>query len=141
MERLILGNAKITKSLGVVYNGENILLNDFYKTTLNQATFKVASGAFSSQKVVRGLINYLSNSGIRVINYQQSGWNYTIESASKMLVRTILNQMTGEISLANAKDMEQDLMEISAHAGARPSHAEWQGQIVSLSGDNTKYLS
>ena len=73
MERLILGNAKITKSLGVVYNGENILLNDFYKTTLNQATFKVASGAFSSQKVVRGLINYLSNSGIRVINYQQSG--------------------------------------------------------------------
>lgn len=49
--------------------------------------------------------------------------------------------MTGEISLANAKDMEQDLMEISAHAGARPSHAEWQGQIVSLSGDNTKYLS
>lgn len=58
-----------------------------------------------------------------------------------MLVRTILNQMTGEISLANAKDMEQDLMEISAHAGTRPSHAEWQGQIVSLSGDNTKYLS
>ena len=58
-----------------------------------------------------------------------------------MLVRTILNQMTGEISLANAKDMEQDLMEISAHAGARPSHAEWQGQIVSLSDDNTKYLS
>ena len=49
--------------------------------------------------------------------------------------------MTGEIFLANARDMDQDIMEISAHAGARPSHAEWQGQIVSLSGDNTKYLS
>lgn len=141
MERLILGNANITKSLGVVYNGQHIGLNDFYKTTLNQAAFKVASGAFSSQQVVRGIVNDLSNSGIRVINYQQSGRNYTVESASKMLVRTTLNQMTGEISLANAKEMEQDLMEISAHAGARPSHAEWQGQIVSLSGDNDKYLS
>lgn len=141
MERLILGNANITKSLGVVYNGQNIGLNDFYKTTLNQAAFKVASGAFSSQQVVRSIVNDLSNSGIRVINYQQSGRNYTVESASKMLVRTTLNQMTGEMSLANAKDMDQDLMEISAHAGARPSHAEWQGQVVSLSGDNTKYLS
>lgn len=141
MERLILGNANITKSLGVVYNGQNIGINDFYKTTLNQAAFKVASGAFSSQQVVRSIVNDLSNSGIRVINYQQSGRNYTVESASKMLVRTTLNQMTGEISLANARDMDQDLMEISAHAGARPSHAEWQGQIVSLSGDNTKYLS
>lgn len=140
-ERLILGNANITKSLGVVYNGQNLGLNDFYKKALNQATFKVASGAFSSQQVVRSLVNDLSDSGIRVINYQQSGRNYTVESAAKMLVRTTLNQMTGEISFLNAKDMEQDLMEISAHAGARPSHAEWQGQIVSLSGDNTKYLS
>ncbi|MDY3007090.1 phage minor capsid protein, partial [Anaerococcus porci] len=40
-----------------------------------------------------------------------------------------------------AKDMGQDLMEISAHAGARPSHAVWQGQVVSISGENSKYLS
>ena len=141
MDRLIEGNSNITKSLGVVYNGENIKLNDFYMKSLNQAAFQVASGAFSRQQVVRNLVNNLSDSGIRVINYQNSGRNYTVESASKMLVRTTVNQMTSEISLLNAKDMEQDLMEISAHAGARPSHAEWQGQIVSLSGDNTKYLS
>lgn len=141
MDRLIEGNGNITKSLGVVYNGENIKLNDFYKKSLNQAAFQVASGAFSRQQVVRNLINNISDSGIRVINYQNSGRNYTVESASKMLVRTTLNQMTGDISLMNAEDMGQDLMEISAHAGARPSHAEWQGQIVSLSGDNDKYLS
>ncbi|WP_058990605.1 phage minor capsid protein [Anaerococcus rubeinfantis] len=141
MDRLIEGNGNITKSLGVVYNGENIKLNNFYMKSLNQAAFQVASGAFSRQQVVRSLINNLSDSGIRVINYQQSGRNYTVESAAKMLVRTTLNQMTGDISLMNAEDMGQDLMEISAHAGARPSHAEWQGQIVSLSGDNDKYLS
>lgn len=141
VERLIKGNVNITQSLGVVCNGENVKLNKFYKDKLNQAAFKVASGAFSGQQVVRGLVNDLSESGIRVINYQNSGRNYTVESAAKMLVRTTINQMTGEMSLRNAEDMEQDLMEISAHAGARPSHAEWQGQIVSLSGDNDKYLS
>ncbi|WP_106460151.1 phage minor capsid protein [Anaerococcus sp. Marseille-P3915] len=141
VDRLIKGNANITQSLGVVCNGENVKLNKFYKDKLNQAAFKVASGAFSGQQVVRGLVNDLSESGIRVINYQNSGRNYTVESAAKMLVRTTINQMTGEISLSNAEDMGQDLMEISAHAGARPSHAEWQGQIVSLSGDNDKYLS
>ena len=140
-ERLLKGNANITQSLGVVCNGENAKLNKFYKDKLNQAAFKVSSGAFSSQQVVRGLVNDLSDSGIRVINYQNSGRNYTVESAAKMLVRTTLNQMTGEMSLRNAEAMDQDLMEISAHAGARPSHAEWQGQIVSLSGDNHKYLS
>ena len=36
--------------------------------------------------------------------------------------------------------MGVDLMEISAHYGARPSHAAWQGKIVSLSGKKC-YLS
>ncbi|MSS77392.1 hypothetical protein HV819_02180 [Anaerococcus sp. AGMB00486] len=140
-DRLIEGNGNITKSLGVVVNGEDILLNDFYRKTLNQAVFKVSSGAFSREQVVRGLVNDISNSGIKSINYMGSGRNYTLESASKMIVRTTLNQMTGEISMDNAKDMGQDLMEISAHAGARPSHAVWQGQVVSISGENSKYLS
>ena len=140
-DRLIEGNANITKSLGVVSNGKDIKLNTFYKKSLNQATLKVASGAFSNQQVVRGLINELSDSGIKVINYQKSGRNYSVESAAKMLVRTSVNQMAGEMSLRNAEDMEQDLMEISAHTGARPSHALWQGKIVSLSGKNKKYLN
>lgn len=141
MDRLIEGNGNLTHTMGVVYNKQNFLLDEFYKQGLNDAVFKVASGAFSRGQVVRKLINDLSSSGIKIINYQNSGRNYTIESAAKMLVRTTLNQMTGDISLMNAEDMEQDLMEISAHAGARPSHAEWQGQVVSLSGENDKYLT
>lgn len=40
----------------------------------------------------------------------------------------------------NAQELGCDLMEITAHAGARPSHAAWQGRIVSLSGQKG-YLS
>lgn len=53
---------------------------------------------------------------------------------------TGLGQTTGEICLANARELGQDLMEITAHCGARPSHSSWQGQIVSLMG-RRGYLS
>ena len=32
-------------------------------------------------------------------------------------------------------------MEVTAHAGARPSHAEWQGRRYSLSGKSKEYPS
>lgn len=58
----------------------------------------------------------------------------------KKAIMTAISQITGYMSLANAQMLGQDLMEITAHAGARSSHAEWQGQIVSLSG-RRGYLS
>jgi hypothetical protein len=58
----------------------------------------------------------------------------------KKTIMTAISQITGYMSLANAQMLGQDLMEITAHAGARSSHAEWQGQIVSLSG-RRGYLS
>jgi len=36
---------------------------------------------------------------------------------------TGIGQTTGQICLANARELGCDLMEITAHAGARPSHA------------------
>ncbi|HSH35763.1 phage minor capsid protein, partial [Schnuerera sp.] len=55
-------------------------------------------------------------------------------------VLTSLNQITGYMSVANADMMGQDLMEITAHIGARPDHSLWQGRIVSRSG-RSDYLS
>ena len=53
---------------------------------------------------------------------------------------TGVGQTTGEICLSYAEELGCDLMEITAHAGARPSHAAWQGKIVSVSGKDG-YLS
>ena len=68
------------------------------------------------------------------------GNNGKLDVAVRRNVMTGIGQTTGEICLGYARDMGCDLMEITAHAGARPSHAAWQGQIVSLSGQNG-YLS
>lgn len=46
----------------------------------------------------------------------------------------------GKLQEERANEVGYDLMEITAHSGARPSHARWQGKIVSLSGKKG-YLS
>lgn len=140
-DNLLANNKMITNSMGLAYNGKGYGLQEFYTKEINKHVLMVSSGAFDRQSVVRKLINSIGDSGIKSINYDKSGRNYTLESASKMIVNTAISQLTGQISLMNAQDMDQDLMELSAHIGARPSHSEWQGKIVSLSGENSKYLS
>lgn len=57
-----------------------------------------------------------------------------------MNVVTAVNQNCGKIQEERANELGWDLMELTAHSGARPSHAEWQGKIVSRS-SKKGYLS
>lgn len=131
----------IANTMGVAVNDEFIPLNKLYKHELNKAIVSTRSGLIDKTKAVRRVINNISKGGVKFVNYENSGRNYTLESAVSMNVRSSLNRLSGEISLINAKEMEHDLMEITVHLGARLSHSVWQGQIVSLSGENTKYLT
>lgn len=64
----------------------------------------------------------------------------SLESAVRMNVVTSVNQTCGKLQEIRADEMGWDLMEITAHSGARPAHAKWQGKIVSRSGKKG-YLS
>lgn len=57
-----------------------------------------------------------------------------------MNIVTGVNQTCGQLQELRANEVGWDLMEITAHSGARPEHAKWQGKIVSLSGKRG-YLS
>ncbi len=43
------------------------------------------------------------------------------------------------MQMARAEEWGSDLVEVTSHMGARPSHAKWQGRIYSLSGNSKKY--
>lgn len=134
------GNLRnLTNTLGFIDNGRFKTINTFYKDTLDYAVFQLGSGAFDYNTVLKQTVKKLGDSGLRTIDYK-SGRTYHIESAVRMTVMTGVSQITSYMSLANADMMRQDLMEITAHMGARPSHAVWQGQIVSRSG-RKGYLS
>ena len=56
-----------------------------------------------------------------------------------MNVLTGVNQTAAAVSLTNCDELECDLVEVTAHLGARPSHEAWQGRIYKLHGSTDKY--
>ncbi|MDE5855028.1 MAG: phage minor capsid protein, partial [Ruminococcus sp.] len=105
-----------------------------YINACNQAYMQVTSGAFSYQEAIRQAIKKTAEDGAAVL--YPSGYTERIDVAVRRAILTGVGQTVRKLSEINAVDMGCDLMEITAHAGARPSHAEWQGQLVSLSGKN-----
>ena len=120
-----------TKSLAAQ---SNKLLGDL----LDQAYFEVQSGAWSYQTAVRKAIKQLARQGVQTVKYP-SGHTDQIDVAVRRAVITGVNQTAGKLQWELADEMECDLVETSAHFGARPSHQEWQGQIFSRSGKHPKY--
>ncbi len=98
----------------------------------NLAYMQTSSGMMDYQTAIRRAVQSAAGSG-SVVRYP-SGHIDKLDVAVRRAVLTGVGQTVRQLSFQNAKDMECDLMEVTAHAGARPSHAEWQGQIVSLSG-------
>ena len=109
-----------------------------YYQACNSAFMMVSSGAFSYQQALRTVIQEVADKGATV-SYP-SGHIDKLDVAVRRSLLTGIGLASRQISEENSKLCGCDLMEISAHSGARPSHAVWQGQIVSLSG-RRGYLS
>ncbi len=105
---------------------------------LDLAYLKVVSGAFTPQDAVFDAVKKLGADGIKCVKYQ-SGRTDQLDVAVRRAVITGVGKTCGDLQLGLAKEMDCTLVEVSAHLGARPSHAEWQGRIYSLVEGNTKY--
>lgn len=133
--------AGLAKTNGLLHNLTMTTANQAQQTYIQAATMaemQIESGAFDYTTAIRHAIKMASSEGAWVA--YPSGHRDRLDVAIRRAVLTGVSQTTGEISMAYAQDMGCDLMEITAHAGARPSHAVWQGKVVSLSG-RPGYLS
>jgi hypothetical protein len=102
------------------------------------AYMQVANGAMSYDQAIRAAVKKLANEGVSVIHYA-SGRKDHLDVAMRRTVLTGVSQTTGQMQMTRADEMGVDLVQVSAHIGARPSHAAWQGKIFSLSGKHAKY--
>lgn len=112
----------------------NRLLSD----ELDLAFMKVTSGAFTMDEAVFSAVKRLGSSGLTVVNYA-SGRKDKVDVAVRRAVITGIGQAAANVQLGLASDMGCDLVEVTAHLGARPTHQVWQGRIFSLSGTHPKY--
>ena len=121
----------------LVMTTANTSQTEFYNA-MNKAYMEVSTGVKSYSQAILDTVKELSDKGA-YITYP-SGQHRSIESAVRMNILTSVNQTCGKLQEIRADEMGWDLMEITAHSGARPEHAEWQGKIVSRSG-RKGYLS
>lgn len=109
-----------------------------FERALDRAYMQIALGGMDYNTSIRNAIKQLSADGVCAIKYP-SGRVDSIEVAVRRAVVTGVNQTALKLQDARADEMGADLVEVSAHAGARPSHAEWQGGIYSRSGRSKQY--
>lgn len=134
-----------TQSMGFSYRGSNGQVQfhgaaEAYRDCLDYAYMQVMTGAVDHNTAIRNATRRLTEGGLQFVDYA-SGVRCHADVAARRAVLTGLSQMTGKVSEHNAAELGTDIVEVDAHAGARPDHAEWQGKWYSLSGKSKKYPS
>ena len=102
------------------------IVSGAFERTLDVAWGKVSTGAFDYKTAVKQAVDSLADD-MPEITYP-SGHTDTLEVAARRAVLTGVNQTAGKLQEARMDEMNVEFVETSAHGGARPSHAEWQGR-------------
>lgn len=107
-----------------------------YIEAIDEAYMKVATGAFDYNTAINQAVKKLADKGITLKD--KAGRNVQLEVAVRR------NVMSGIRDTANGlnKEIEQELgcdgYEVTAHIGARPSHAEEQGKQFAINSKDAK---
>lgn len=128
LSRLTLTSAEVT--------------NKTFLKQANNAYMQVTSGAFDYDTAMKMAANEIAKSGVTtMITYTNNAKpvRRSLESAVRMNILTGVNQTASQQTMNNCEALDCDLVEVTAHLGARPEHEEWQGKVYSVSGKSEKY--
>lgn len=135
--------ANITGSMGFAYkdafgNTQFTFFQNYYNQCCDLAQMQVSTGTLSYQQAIKSAVDKMVNSGLRTVDYA-SGYQCSAEGAVRRSVLTGVNQMADKMNQQVEEDLDAEYVEVSAHAGARPSHAVWQGRVYKLVGSEPGY--
>lgn len=111
-----------------------------YVQTINRVTAQVLTGSMSGHEALVRAVKEWSEAGIPSI-VDKAGRQWTSEAYANMVIRSNTRKVATEVQMERAQEYGADLIEVSAHAGARALCAPYQGRIYSLSGTSEKYAA
>lgn len=109
-------------------------LSECLERSLDKAMLGITTGARTYNQAIGEVINEMTDSGIRVVDYA-SGKSDRIEVAARRAVMTGIAQMTDKVNEANAEKLKTEYWEVEWHMGARNTgtgyrnHQSWQGKV------------
>ena len=103
-----------------------------FEDRLSRAWGLVSTGAMDYNTAIRRTVDDLADT-MPYITYP-SGHTDTLEVAARRAVLTGVNQTCAKLQLARMEEMGCEFVEVTAHEGARPTHAVWQGRVYHRGG-------
>lgn len=131
----------IDKTMGVLRNltlTTALSGQDAFIRAADLAWLQISTGAFDYKSAIKAAIQTVAAQGLEVIHF--SGRRDRLDTAMRRTVLTGVNQTVGQLQMTLADDMGQDLVQVSAHVGARntgegpANHESWQGKVYSRTG-------
>ena len=125
----------ITRTMAFVVDAGRTILKPQKALTwaLDAALLQVQSGAVSYNTAIANAVKQLADSGLRMVDYE-SGRSDQVDVVARRAVMTGVNQINQKYAEQSTEYLETDLVETSAHIGARnignvpENHEMWQGK-------------
>lgn len=128
----------ITRSMGFLVDAGRTMLPPAkaYQWALDSAVMQVQSGAINYNQAIKAAVKQLADSGLKVVDYE-SGHVDQVDVAIRRATMTGINQICQKYAEQSLDYLETDLVEVSAHIGARnidgpngwENHERWQGLV------------
>lgn len=128
----------ITRSMGFLVDAGRTMLPPAkaYQHALDAAETMIQSGAISYNEAIKRSVKELADSGLRTVNYE-SGHADQVDVAVRRAVMSGVNALNQKYAIQSMEYLETDLVEVSAHLGARnvdgpngwEAHSKWQGKV------------
>lgn len=111
---------------------------DAFLSASTEAIARVNSGSSTAERALHRAVRRLERDGVSVVQYRDAAGNLTVRNRVDVAVRRhVRTQIAQDGARMTARAMDEygvQLVEVSSHPNARPSHAAWQGQVYGWRG-------
>ncbi|MBN6889908.1 minor capsid protein 2 [Cytobacillus horneckiae] len=109
-----------------------------YLDIINQTVGQTLTGTLTPQQALRKTVREWSDFGVPAL-IRKDGSRLSTEAYVNMVTRSMSNNVANSMQDTRMDEHGVDLIQISAHKGARPRCFPFQGNIYSRSGTHPKY--
>lgn len=113
---------------------------DAYRECVAQGSSQILTGTQTLRDAVKGVLNRFADRGISGF-VDSAGKHWTAPSYAEMAVRTTAQNAARQGHADKLISVGKDLVIISSHGACCDLCGPWEGKIVSLSGNDSKYPS
>ena len=133
--------AEAARGVAEIVRRQNVSLADSMADAWLRATAEAVArweSGESRRSVLERAVCELADAGLETIDYA-SGARVRADAALRRHLVTQANQARNDVLMRRCDEWGHDLVYTTAHFGARPTHAVWQGRVFSRSGASPDY--